>query len=139
MSDDVKNEIRARIVKAQADMDVRRGAVLDALDRIYVDPVTAYHGMQKFMKTNTEAALMERLEKEPWRFGGLRGHLGSGSKWTPFGGDKAIAKEALTTLPALVKSTLEAEKSYRSLQKAYDIQFPGPLGPDKGPDGLDLI
>jgi hypothetical protein len=138
MSNEVKGELKARLIQAQSIMDQRRGGVLNALDKIYVDPHKAYKAMQNFMKSNTEEALMQRLEKEPYRFGGLRGHFLSGSKWTPFGGDKAIAKEELKTLPALVKGTLDAEREYRSIETAYHDQTPGPFGPDRGRGGPSL-
>jgi len=119
MNDDVKRELRARWVKAQADVDQLRQDAMLVAAKVYASPRDAVAQMMKYSSKRGDGALVAKLEEKPESFGALKGSFRSGQSFSLQGmRDKAVAKEQAQILPGLIKSTLEADNKLLALEKA---------------------
>ncbi len=119
MDADVRKELQGRWVKAQADVDQLRQKAILVAEKVYAHPREALAAMMGYAQDTNDAALVAKLEKDPEKFGALKGTFRSGDSFTAKGrADKPVAIEQAKILPDLIKRTLQADEEVYALESA---------------------
>ncbi|TCQ16376.1 hypothetical protein [Rhizobium sp. PP-CC-3G-465] len=138
MNDDVKKELQSRVIKAQADVDVKRQETIIAAKNVYANPRNALSSMMDYSRKHGDGALVTKLEQDPNHFGAMKGHFGSGDALSLQGmRDKKLSKEIVLQLPGLVKETLEADNKLLALERSL-ADSGRSSGLARGKDGIDF-
>ena len=138
MDEDVRKELQGRWVKAQADVDQLREKALIVAEKVYAHPRAALSEMMAYRNSTNDAALVAKLEKDPEKFGALKGTFRSGESFTAKGrADKPVAIEQAKILPDLIKRTLQADEEVHALEKALGKSGRAD-GMSKAKDGINF-